>query len=85
MSNNISGYGQTRTQPSTELSFLPPEEQIYDRDDQTHGALADQDANAHYAVNIDDYSTHQPARGYNRSSSFADHPPHSLVSYVALR
>ena len=79
MYNRSTSYGRARTQPSTELSLTVPEEQTYDRED-TNGALADHDANAHYAVDIDDYATGQPARGYNRSASFADHPPHTLVS-----
>lgn len=84
MYNRSTSYGRARTQPSTELSFTVPEEQTYDRDDHTNGALADHDANAHYAVDIDDYATGQPARTYNRSASFADHPPHTLVSQLRL-
>lgn len=85
MYNNSNGYGRAGSQPSTELSItVPPHDQTYDRDDYSNGALADQDVNAHYAVQIEDYATGQPARGYNRSVSFADHPPHSLVSQPFL-
>lgn len=71
-------------QPATELAFTVPQGQAYDRDDDDDdvivhsGGLAAQDSNAHYAVHIQDLEDGR-GRGYNRSISFADHPPGTLV------
>lgn len=69
-------------QPNVALD--PPEEQYPDRDDDAYtGGLAAQDISAqHYTVNIpgDDQLTYGEGRTYQHSTSFADYPPHTLVS-----
>lgn len=80
---NGTGYP---VQPHVALD--PPEEQYPDRDDDAYtGGLAAQDINAQhysqqYAVNIpdDDQLTYGEGRTYQHSTSFADYPPHTLVS-----
>ena len=67
------------------MAFTAPADQAYERDDDNDvvvhsgGPLAAQDSNAHYAVHIQDLEDGR-GRGYNRSISFADHPPGTLVS-----
>ena len=66
------------------VAMDPPEEQYPDRDDVAYsGGLAAQDISAqHYTVNIpgDDQLTYGEGRTFQHTTSFADYPPHTLVS-----
>ena len=80
------GYGSGYpAQPH--VAMTPPEEQFSDRDDVYTGGLAAQDVNAqHFAVDMpdDDQLTYGEGRTFQHSTSFADHPPHTLVRNIIL-
>ena len=71
---------------------VAPEEQYPDRDNDAYtGGLAAQDINAQhysqqYAVNIpdDNQLTYGEGRTYHQQTSFADYPPHTLVSRLCM-
>ena len=87
---NADGGDGTGYHVQPHVALDPPEEQYPDRDDYAYtGGLAAQDINAQrytqqYAVNIpdDDQLTYGEGRTYQHSSSFADYPPHTLVSSI---